>query len=277
MIQYHQLKKRASVFQRLIGITISQFEDILHKVESVWVRKITAGYEKPGRTHKNSLADRLLMLLLYFRSHITYFFLGHLFSIDASNAHRNIQVLEPILAKITAIQKTKHLSAAEVQTLIIDATEQRIQRPKHNQKPYYSGKKKCHTVKTEIHVTTKGRIVNVSHTKPGSCHDFKLYKAGTPVHRDITLRADSGYQGLQDLHPKTIIPHKASRGHPLSDLQKQDNHVLASKRIPVEHVFAVLKRFRILSDRLRSRFRRYNLRFNILAGLSNFIRGFCFI
>jgi hypothetical protein len=35
--------------------------------------------------------------------------------------------------------------------LVIDGKEQRVQRPQHSyqaQKPYYSGKKKTHTVKT---------------------------------------------------------------------------------------------------------------------------------
>jgi hypothetical protein len=44
-------------------------------------------------------------------------------------------------------------SAEEINDLIIDATENQIQRSKYNLEKYYSGKKKRHTVKTGIRVT----------------------------------------------------------------------------------------------------------------------------
>ncbi len=44
------------------------------------------------------------------------------------------------------------------------------------QKKYYSGKKKRHTIKTELQITSKGKIVNISKSVPGSMHDFKLRK-----------------------------------------------------------------------------------------------------
>jgi hypothetical protein len=47
-----------------------------------------------------------------------------------------------------AITKTRHLSQEEVEEIIIDATEQPIERPKKGQKSFYSGKKKRHTNKT---------------------------------------------------------------------------------------------------------------------------------
>ena len=66
-----------------------------------------------------------------------------------------------MLAKIVYISKTRALSQNERQSLIPDATEQPIERPKKGQKPYYSGKKKRHTLKTEIQTTLKGRIIQV--------------------------------------------------------------------------------------------------------------------
>ncbi|MBA3814457.1 MAG: hypothetical protein H0X26_08255 [Alphaproteobacteria bacterium] len=49
-----------------------------------------------------------------------------------------------------------------MEEIIIDATEQQIERLKKGQKAFYSGKKKCHTNKTEIRITPSGRIIHVS-------------------------------------------------------------------------------------------------------------------
>ena len=76
---------------------------------------------------------------------------GFMFGVDESRVCRNIQTLEPLLTKVMALFKTKHLSKEEVETLIIDATEQPIEKPKRKQKSYYSGKKKRHTLRTCIH------------------------------------------------------------------------------------------------------------------------------
>ena len=66
-------------------------------------------------------------------------FVGYLFGIDDSRVCRLIKRLEPLLAKIMSISKPRKLSKEEVESLIIDATEQPIERPKKRQKPYYSG------------------------------------------------------------------------------------------------------------------------------------------
>ena len=54
----------------------------------------------------------------------------------------------------------------------IDSTEQEIQRPKNKRKSknYYSGKKKKHTVKTQLMVNAEGKILHKSnqHKKEGS-------------------------------------------------------------------------------------------------------------
>ena len=85
-----------------------------------------------------------------------------IFGVDAAQVCRIIRKLEPILAKIVALKKERTLSQAAIEELIMDATEQPIERPKRGQRAYYSGKKKRHTLKTEPRTTLKGRIVRVS-------------------------------------------------------------------------------------------------------------------
>jgi len=203
-LRYLKVKKKLRTFLRLFGVCVSEFETILSKVLPEWQKKVLDCYKGPGRPYDHGLEDMVLMLLLYYRSYITQEFVGFLFALDKSRVCRIIQKLEPILAKVMAISKRKCLSQEEIETLIVDATEQPIERPKKGQKPYYSGKKKRHTLKTEIRITRKGRIVHVSKTKPGSVHDFNLHKQEPPLPLGSRAYVDSGYQGL-DCHVASLL------------------------------------------------------------------------
>lgn len=82
-------------------------------------------------------------------------------------------------------------------------------------------------------------------TSVGKTHDFALFKSSRlALAPTIELLADTGYQGVDKLHPNSQTPHKKSKHHPLTPEQKQQNHALASRRIGVEHVLRILKRFR---------------------------------
>ena len=146
--------------------------------------------------------------------------MGYLFDLDKSRVCRILQKLEPILATVMAISKRKHLSKKDVECLIIDATEQPIERPKKGQKPFYSGKKKRHTIKTEIRINPKGRIVHVSKPKPGSVHDFELHKTEPPIPKETRAFVDSGYQGLDRLHPEIEVPLRLQRKNLLMERKK---------------------------------------------------------
>ena len=79
--------------------------------------------------------------------------------------------------------------------LIIDATEQRIERPK-NQCDYYSGKAHAYTIKTEVMIDPKGRILHVSKSYEGRIHDFEI-RPSEGLLPPVPILADSDYQGLQ--------------------------------------------------------------------------------
>jgi transposase len=108
------------------------------------------------------------------------------------------------------------------------------------------------------------------HVARGKTHDFALFKGSRlPLASDIELLADTGYQGVDKLHPNSQTPHKKSKLHPLTKEQKQQNKSLAVRRIVVEHTLRYLKRFRILKDTYRNRRKRFGLRLNILAAIAN--------
>lgn len=273
-IRYTKIKKSPIIFNRLFGVSVIQFDKILLRIEPQWQSKVINRYKRPGRDYKLELADMLLMLLLYYRSYMTQLFVGYLFGIDDSRVCRIIQKLEPLIAKEMSLTKTRHLSQEEVENLIIDATEQSIERPKKHQKKYYSGKKKRHTIKTEIRITKHGRIVHVSKPRYGSMHDFALHKEEPPIPPNSRVFVDSGYQGLDKIHTQTELPYKATKTKPLDQEEKEYNHALSRYRVTVENIIGDVKTFKILSDRYRNKRKRYGVKFHIIAGIVNLKNGF---
>lgn len=273
-LRYGKIRNNPKTFHRLFGITPSECEGILVKLDPLWKNRIRETNKRPGRNYKLDLADMLLMLLLYYRSYMTQRFVGTLFEIDDSRVCRIIKTLEPLLASVTAIPKSKFLPKEEVETLLIDATEQPIERPQKGQKPYYSGKKKRHTMKTEIRTTREGRIVRVSKNYPGSVHDFTVFKREKRPPKTSRVLVDSGYQGIAEIHPNADFPYKTRKNKPLDREEKTYNTVLSRVRVKVENIFAQIKTFKIMSDRYRNKRKRYAIKFMIIAGIVNLKNGF---
>ena len=87
------------------------------------------------------------------------------------------------------------------------------------------------------------------------------------------VQVDLGFVGIEkDFNCKEVsIPHKKPKKKEQTSEQKAENKVLASKRVRVEHALAGLKRYRILSDRLRIHdFEFYDVILGLCAGLWNF-------
>jgi len=141
---------------------------------------------------------------------------------------------------------------------------------KKNQREYYSGKKKRHTLKTQVIAEESNLKIICLEFDKGKCHDFKLFKNTTKIHPHINIKADSGYQGLLKLHANSNTPYKGSKNKPLTDLQKLYNHLLSKHRIFIEHVNGHLKRFKIISTRYRNKRKKFNLRMNLIAGIYNY-------
>lgn len=120
-----------------------------------------------------------------------------------------------------------------------------------------------------VNQSTK-QIICTAHGK-GREHDFHLFKTSKlkiPV--QVKCLADKGYQGLQNLHVLSHTPKKKPRGTQLTAEDKAANRKLAQQRVVCEHINRSLKIFRLLSERYRNRRHRFNLRFNLIAGLYNY-------
>ena len=148
-----------------------------------------------------------------------------------------------------------------------------IKNRNNKQNQFCSGKKKRHPLKTQIVVNKRtGDVICTSFSK-GKKDDFKLFKGSKVlVQSGIKIIADSGYQGLQKIHPNTMFPKKKSKKNPLTKKDKRNNAKLACDRVLNEHVIGFIKRFKIVADRYRNRRKRFGLRFNLIAGICNYER-----
>lgn len=87
--------------------------------------------------------------------------------------------------------------------------------------------------------------------------------------------ADSGYRGIQKVHPNAQFPLKHKEDvKKLSPeqivTQKAKNREISSKRMKIEHIIGRIKRFNIISERYRNRRKRFGLRLNLICGIVNF-------
>jgi hypothetical protein len=125
--------------------------------------------------------------------------------------------------------------------------------------------KKEHTLKNTVMSFPDKFIVFLGRTFSGHNHDYSLLKEEFPPDadwfRDIHVRVDLGYQGIQsDYKSDQIeIPHKKPRkskknqNPELSAVQKAVNKALSQVRIFVEHAIGGMKRYNILVHGFRNR------------------------
>lgn len=90
---------------------------------------------------------------------------------------------------------------------------------------------------------------------------------------DFNVLVDLGFLGIEkDYSIKVKIPNKKPRKKELTNSQKEYNKSVSQIRIKVEHAIGGIKRYRILSDRLRIRnMVRFNQIVGICTGLWNFM------
>jgi hypothetical protein len=286
MTHTDRLRKSADAFRRLTGITPAAFDRLLAELEPRYAAADARRKARPdrrrkaggGRKHTLDLTDRLLMLLMYYRTYTTHVFLGFLFGVDDSAVGRNINPLQPLLAGIFRIPERRvELDPEDIEELFFDATERPIPRPTRGQKRYYSGKKRRHTVKTQVVVTRRRkptgpgakprrvRVAAVSPTFPGKTHDKKVFDRTRVVcPPGVRRTGDIGYLGTG-----LETPRRKPAGGTLTARQKAGNRRVSRRRVVVEHGIGKMKVWRIAAERYRNPRRRHTLIMKNVAGLHN--------
>jgi DDE superfamily endonuclease/Helix-turn-helix of DDE superfamily endonuclease len=299
LLSYDRLSKKPILFKSFTGLTVKEFDDIYdrqiskryrrHEVRRLSKRKDCRERSiGAGRRFKLDVKNRFLMLLVYYRLYTTYALAGFLFDLDQSNVCRDIQKIELLVRKCVPIPQKIHRLTKRLRTpdevekmfpgflSFTDCTEQHIPRPesKTRRKAYYSGKRKRHTVKTQIMVNNCGIIIHKTNHKKGHRHDYDIYKKNHPVTpKQVVNVFDLGYLGVETDFPdqKSSIPNRKRRSQKeLAKEEKEYNQNHSRKRIVIEHTICRMKKHRIMSDIFRNRLRRYNRISDIVSGLVNY-------
>ena len=260
-------------FRTLTGVRPDVFRKMVTHLQAGW-RRIARAKNRSGRPYGvGGLNDHLLVLLMIYRCHITQDFLALLYNVDKATICRALRRIEALARRVLGVKRKVTVTAAQAQALLIDATEQPVERPGRHQQRWYSGKKKRHTIKNEIVITETGRIAATSPSAPGAVHDLTIRRRGPPLPKGARAYADSGYQGYDKDHPDLDIPYKKPRGGKLTSEEKHYNHALSRFRVRVEHVIARMKKFRILADRFRYPRSTHSAKFATIAGIVNLVAG----
>jgi hypothetical protein len=303
MLNYDVLSRKPFNFKSFTGLEIQELDALYSKIKDSHAtyeekrlhredrkRKIGAGHP-----FKLPLRDRLVMLLMYHRLYVTSTLLGFLFNLGQTNVLKNIRILEPLVKEVLPLprkiqQRARRLGTLdEVEALFpgfkafLDATEQEIPRPrdKVKRRTHYSGKKKRHTVKTQITVNAEGLILHKTPHARGGRHDYGLFKWRHPrLPGNVRLGMDLGYDGVQSDYPglNALVPFKrrgpgrGKRGVKARELtceEKVYNQRLSGERVVVEHAISRVKKFRIMAHEFRNRLKHYDTMTDIVCGLVN--------
>jgi len=318
-LRYENLKDKPETFLAFTGLYVEEFQILLKTFTVAWERyvqqntlPIEVRQRDYGAGRKARLAtceDKLLFILVYFKTYPLQEVLAFHFDISQGQACQWIHILSEVLRLTLAElghtperdpQKVKELlesyideshkcsgneteSETSTETLTeaftekfaIDGTERRRQRPKdqEEQKRFYSGKKKTHTVKNNVIVTLGNRRVEyLGGTWEGKKHDKTICdEEGHEFPEGSTLYKDTGFQGYEPSGVHTRQPRKKPRGGELTLEEKEQNSLISKLRIIVEHVICGVKRCRIVKDVFRNTKDKFDdLVMEVTCGLHNF-------
>jgi hypothetical protein len=246
--------------------------------------------------------DQILLVIVWLRQYPTHEVLAYLFGVSDSSVSRLVERVLPLLEQSgrdtmrmpdpgkkhrrtldALLQETPQLA------VLIDSFEQRVQRPRSgsdsdsgSQKParqqkdtFYSGKKKQHTLKSQIAVDeVSGQIVDVSQSVAGPTADLKLLEASGLLARlpvGVGALGDLAYLGMGALHPQGLAatPRRKPRGQERPPEDAAYNTAFARRRITVEHSIGRLRRYGSLTQMDRHHRQKHGARVCAVAGLVN--------
>jgi hypothetical protein len=275
----------------LLGVTkeefialLPTFTQIMHEEAEAKERKRAVGGGCNGNI--KSAQRKLFFILLYVKTYPTFDVAAFMFASSKSCTHRwahsILPLLEKTLGRKIALPKRRISTPEEffatfpgIKEVLIDGLERPMQRPQKDkvQKKHYSGKKKRHTRKNLVVTDEKKQILILTPSKNGKVHDKRLSDKGLVtrgIPDEVSILADTGFQGLQHQHPNVLMPKKRPRGGVLTDEEKAINRLISSVRIKVEHAIGGIKRFRCVSDVYRNKNGIDDRFMSVAAGLWNF-------
>jgi hypothetical protein len=222
------------------------------------------------------------MVLIYLRHNVAHEVVGQLFGVSADTSENLFHELALVLRAVCpanrfdAEKKWKRSEPSwrpeNVDRILIDTFETSVPHPSKepHQRRSYSGKKKRHTLKTQVVTNTRGELLSLSAGHRGPASDKTIYVTSDAREHfpNAAKQADKGYRGAQDVE----MPHRKPRGGELSAEQREANRQMASTRVHVEHGIRRVKAFRIVRENYRLATGLFPLVASAVVGLVQMIR-----
>lgn len=298
ILRYDYLSRHPAVFQHMTGLRLAEFGDLLPDVLPRFVAAAQQRLARPtrkrapggGRQADLAPRDQVLMAIVWLRQYPTNEVLGFLFGVSDSTVSRILTRLVPLLEASgrdtmrlpdpgRKRRKTLDTLLADTPQLavLIDTFEQRVQRP-HDRTTadgYYSGKKKQHTLKSQVAVDEQtGTICDVADSVVGPTADITVLWQSGVLERlpdGVGGMGDLAYIGITDLHPTGLglTPRRKPRGTPRPPEDVAFNRACAKRRIPVEHTIGRRRRYQCLNQTDRHHRKNHSARVRAVAGLVN--------
>jgi hypothetical protein len=310
--RYHNLKRYPSVFRSLTGLRVAEFDQLVKDVMPLYTKaeRERHALTREGHTRLRAVGagphfslgmhDHLLLVVVWLRQYPTNEVVGFLFGVSDSTVSRVVSRVVPLLAKAgkdgmrmpdpgRKHRRTLDDLLREIPELgvVIDTFEQPVQRPKSRDEAdkWYSGKKKRHTVKSQVGVDrNSGEIVDWSESVRGPTNDLTLLKASKLLDRlpkGVSGEGDLAYVGIATLHPQGLgfTPRRKPRGADKHRPRGKDkerppqdtayNTAFAKSRIVVEHTILRMRRYQCLWQTDRHHRKGHTERVGAVAGLVN--------
>lgn len=215
---------------------------------------------RDGRPREVLPIHQLLMTLVYLRHNVSHTVVGQMFSFSADSSENAFQDVIFVLRDLFPASRWEAVerhrgqkwNPDEVDKIVIDSFETPVPRPSDSerQRKVYSGKKKRHTLKTQIYTDQKGVILDVSSGHAGPKADVRIWNE-TELPKELEDKqkvADKAYVGAKK---PTLTPKKKPKGGELSEEEKEENRKISKERIVVEHSIRKVKSYRIVRDEYR--------------------------
>lgn len=296
--RFDYLRRHPTVFLKMTGLRLQEFADLLDDMlprfataERLRLARPSRRRAKGGGRHADLAPhDHILLAVIWLRQYPTNEVLGFLFDVSDSTVSRIVNRLVPLLeasGKDTMRMPDpgrKHrkeldhlLRETPELAVIIDSFEQRVQRPRERKTAdgYYSGKKKQHTLKSQVAVDeVTGEICDVSESVPGPTADISLLKQSELLKRlpkDVGAIGDLAYVGIAEAHPIGLgaTPRRKPRGKDRPPEDIAYNQAFSRRRIKVEHSIGRLRRYQSLSQTDRHHRKNHEQRVRAVASLIN--------
>ncbi|MHA4820432.1 transposase family protein [Streptomyces aculeolatus] len=202
------------------------------------VRERGGGGISRGRPWCLPLAERVLLVAVYYRTNLTMRQLAPLFGCSPATVCRVIQRLGPLLA----IEPAAASADAVERLWIVDGTLV----PVRDRTVGASSRNYRFSANVQVIIDADTRlVVAAARPVPGTTADARAWRnSGLARYcRGVTVLGDGAY-----INTGLIVPHRRRPGRALLPGQEDDNAAHRKVRARVEHVIGRMKTYKILRD-----------------------------